>query len=425
MTDSRHSQPVILGLTAVISVLPAVQLRASEFIIKLNSGGGIDSSPFSSRITIAPGTGDSSPFATGGCSLSVLPAAWGTVDLGYRRVQFDRERGGKDALSASFDVNLGKKPKQVFFGVSCGADLVENFKSEEFNWFALFADYVFYVPRGNDSMRYSLGAGTSFSHYPNRILTDPSDAKQRDLCHYAYGKAEIVREDLTFGGGYDLTMLLSNQDDFDYTEHSVISLVKYSPSQRWSSECAVKVGMIPYEVETVVDLPSRGANDSNGTTTKKELTADFSLDVSAGASFNASPSLRLFSFARYSRFDSREDDLDYEQAIAEAGLDYAFSLFGPSGRTDPRYPVIKGDRVTFLYSSERAKTVALSGSFNGWETLVMDPAGDSGFFSVTLELPPGSHSYVFIVDGVRTVPPYAYSYMTDDFGGENAVVTVY
>lgn len=72
-----------------------------------------------------------------------------------------------------------------------------------------------------------------------------------------------------------------------------------------------------------------------------------------------------------------------------------------------------------------AKQVALVGDFNGWsETATpMVRRGRDGTWSASVPLPPGRHTYAFVVDGTRwLVDPLAPQVAGSDFGPTNAVI---
>ena len=85
-------------------------------------------------------------------------------------------------------------------------------------------------------------------------------------------------------------------------------------------------------------------------------------------------------------------------------------------------------RVTFKYDNEeKAQTAVLAGEFNGWslEENPMKKLKD-GSFSVTVSLPVGqSYRFRYVLDGgVWVNDPDADSYAPNEYGEENAVVTV-
>jgi hypothetical protein len=83
--------------------------------------------------------------------------------------------------------------------------------------------------------------------------------------------------------------------------------------------------------------------------------------------------------------------------------------------------------VRLMLPTEGADSVAVAGDFNDWatdSTFLEDPEGD-GVFVGTLRLPPGSYSYMFVVDGERWVSdPYAVNHRDDGFGNRNAVLRI-
>ena len=80
--------------------------------------------------------------------------------------------------------------------------------------------------------------------------------------------------------------------------------------------------------------------------------------------------------------------------------------------------------VQFRLQAESASSVALAGSFTGWQpAYALHPSAD-GVWTVVLPITPGVHDYVFVVDGERWVPdPYAPE-VDDGFGGINSRLTL-
>ena len=83
--------------------------------------------------------------------------------------------------------------------------------------------------------------------------------------------------------------------------------------------------------------------------------------------------------------------------------------------------------VQFVLADRGAKSVTVAGDFNSWDTAatpLTDADGD-GVWSGLVALRPGSHKYMFVVDGQKWVTdPEADHYIDDGFGMRNAVVTV-
>jgi AMP-activated protein kinase-like protein len=92
-------------------------------------------------------------------------------------------------------------------------------------------------------------------------------------------------------------------------------------------------------------------------------------------------------------------------------------------------PISDGPQVywQFVLSAPEASSVAVSGSFNNWQAdgvALRDLDGD-GVWTGTVPLPPGSHKYMFLIDGKTWVTdPHAERYYDDGYGMRNAVITV-
>lgn len=83
--------------------------------------------------------------------------------------------------------------------------------------------------------------------------------------------------------------------------------------------------------------------------------------------------------------------------------------------------------VPFLIHAPDARSVALVGDFNDWDTAAtpLRPAGSPGTWIVTVPLRPGRYRYGFVVDGSRWLAdPAAPPAPDDDFGTPNSVLTV-
>ena len=58
--------------------------------------------------------------------------------------------------------------------------------------------------------------------------------------------------------------------------------------------------------------------------------------------------------------------------------------------------------VRFRLNAPRASQVSLSGSFNDWQPQAMHREGDA--WVLDMKLKPGSHRYVFVLNGKRSLP---------------------
>lgn len=78
--------------------------------------------------------------------------------------------------------------------------------------------------------------------------------------------------------------------------------------------------------------------------------------------------------------------------------------------------------VVFLPQAEQARIV---GTFTDWQPVAMEPAGNSGYWTITLPLPPGDHRYSYLLDqGQRLLDPTVATREEDDFDGENSLLTI-
>jgi 1,4-alpha-glucan branching enzyme len=82
-------------------------------------------------------------------------------------------------------------------------------------------------------------------------------------------------------------------------------------------------------------------------------------------------------------------------------------------------------RVALQLVEPAAKHVYVAGSFNGWkpETTPLAPLGN-GRWKGDLNLGPGRHEYLFVVDGKWLPDPNAKESVQNPFGGRNSVLTV-
>jgi len=114
-------------------------------------------------------------------------------------------------------------------------------------------------------------------------------------------------------------------------------------------------------------------------------------------------------------------------AVAAIAILLALYVRRPIPQITPEAPSSTTTLVThrFELTAPKASTVCLVGSFNDWKVceapLVRDPK--SGTWSVQVELPPGRHEYMFVVDDNDwETDPGADIKVDDGFGHENAVV---
>ena len=90
-----------------------------------------------------------------------------------------------------------------------------------------------------------------------------------------------------------------------------------------------------------------------------------------------------------------------------------------------RYPTSERVRYVFRVEAGDADEVCLAGDFNKWRVCDarMERVGEE-VWSITVDLPPGRHEYMFVIDGRWVTDPKAMGYSEDGFGNKNAIVVV-
>ncbi len=106
---------------------------------------------------------------------------------------------------------------------------------------------------------------------------------------------------------------------------------------------------------------------------------------------------------------------------------FAFTfLFHPSVLPGQRETLAQVE-VTFTISGIEAKSIAVAGDFNGWNTStnrLEDPEGD-GIWTGKMYLKPGRYEYMLVIDNSKWVTdPNANVYTNDGFGSKNAVLYI-
>ena len=105
----------------------------------------------------------------------------------------------------------------------------------------------------------------------------------------------------------------------------------------------------------------------------------------------------------------------------------ALLLWWPGRATDSGSTRPATVLVRFELLAPQASTVSLAGSFNAWSpgAIPLIPSATPGLWTVTVPLTPGSHEYMFVVDGRRWIAdPTAHAQVNDGFGQTNSVIVV-
>lgn len=80
--------------------------------------------------------------------------------------------------------------------------------------------------------------------------------------------------------------------------------------------------------------------------------------------------------------------------------------------------------VELQLAGEQARTVAVAGDFNGWDTASMK-RGEDGVWRIRLSLSPGRYQYAFLVDDARWLAdPRAATVVDSGYGGADSVLDV-
>ena len=83
------------------------------------------------------------------------------------------------------------------------------------------------------------------------------------------------------------------------------------------------------------------------------------------------------------------------------------------------------EKVQFTFYAPQAKSVAVAGSFNGWDPTHAPLRKDrNGDWSAALTLAPGRHEYCFVADGQWFTDPNAPETAPNPYGGQNSVRVV-
>jgi hypothetical protein len=80
--------------------------------------------------------------------------------------------------------------------------------------------------------------------------------------------------------------------------------------------------------------------------------------------------------------------------------------------------------VEFRLSMPQARTVAVVGTFNNWDTKQTPMQKEGAGWKATIPLAPGRYEYRFVADGQWLSDPNAKESVGNDFGSTNSVLVV-
>ncbi len=79
----------------------------------------------------------------------------------------------------------------------------------------------------------------------------------------------------------------------------------------------------------------------------------------------------------------------------------------------------------FVIYQPDATRADIIGSFTDWKPVAMKKIGDTGYWSISIDLPEGEYRYSYLLgNGRRIADPTVLSREQDDFGGENSIIRV-
>jgi 1,4-alpha-glucan branching enzyme len=84
----------------------------------------------------------------------------------------------------------------------------------------------------------------------------------------------------------------------------------------------------------------------------------------------------------------------------------------------------KEKTIEFRLSMPQARTVAVVGTFNNWDTNRTPMQKDGANWKATVPLAPGRYEYRFVADGQWLSDPNAKESIGNDFGSTNSVLLV-
>lgn len=125
--------------------------------------------------------------------------------------------------------------------------------------------------------------------------------------------------------------------------------------------------------------------------------------------------------------------LDEVRPIRASGMNVVFQYIAPAAiaisilaLAAVKYYTLQATvPVTFRISYDNARTIALAGDFNNWESdkTYLVKKGDE--WEITVRLKPNRYQYLFVIDGKKYIPdPDARIYADDGFGQKNSIIDI-
>jgi hypothetical protein len=99
-------------------------------------------------------------------------------------------------------------------------------------------------------------------------------------------------------------------------------------------------------------------------------------------------------------------------------------IFNFSTTPEPTGTVAQASHRFVIYLPE-VQEASVMGTFTDWSPVPMEPMGNSGYWTLDLDLQPGEHRYSFLVEeDTRIADPTIKDRENDDFGGENSIIHI-
>ena len=92
----------------------------------------------------------------------------------------------------------------------------------------------------------------------------------------------------------------------------------------------------------------------------------------------------------------------------------------------PAAPVVSGDETyRFVLYLPDAGEASVIGTFSDWSPIPMEKVGNTGYWTLKMQLPPGEYRYSYLIEQhTRIYDPTVLDRETDDFGGENSILHI-
>jgi len=79
----------------------------------------------------------------------------------------------------------------------------------------------------------------------------------------------------------------------------------------------------------------------------------------------------------------------------------------------------------FVIYQPDVRHAEIVGNFTDWSPVAMERIGNSGYWSISIELPEGEYRYSYLLEnGQQIADPTVLAREQDDFGGENSIIKV-